>query len=109
MSDNPLEIVSQITEFNDLHEFLQDEDVDRALHLVLKILFEKGSIPATQAPRLIVELQALATKFAIMATYYQTVGRAGNNESHKKNIMFTMKESLTKIADSIKYIAKEVS
>lgn len=107
MSENPLELVSQVTEFNDLHEFMEDEDVDRALYLVVKLLVNKGSVSPALAPKLIVELQALSTKFAILATYYQSIGKAGTKEAHKKNVLFTLKDSLTKLADSLKYIARE--
>lgn len=106
LSENSLELVSTITELNDIHEFMNDDDVDRAMHLVVKLLVEAGSIPSHQAPRLIVELQALATKFAILATYYATIGKAGTEENHKKNLFFTLKDSLTKLSDSIKYVAR---
>lgn len=106
MSDNSLELISTITEFNDVHEFMTDEQVDRAMHLVIKLLMEKGSIPATQAPKLIVELQALATKFAVLATFYATIGKGGTAENHKKNVYFTLKDALTKLVDALKYAAK---
>lgn len=106
LSENPLELVSSITQFNDIHEFMDDEDLDRALHLVVKLLMEKGSVPSAQAPKLIVELQALATKFAMLATYYATIGKGGTDENHKKNVYFTMKDSITKLVDSLKYTAK---
>jgi hypothetical protein len=106
LSDNPLELVSTVTQFNDIHEFMSDEEVDRAMHLVVKLLMEKGSIPAAQAPKLIVELQALATKFAVLATYYATIGKGGTDENHKKNVYFTLKDSLSKLTDALKYAAK---
>jgi|ERR1044072_541454 hypothetical protein len=106
LSENPLELVSTITQFNDIHEFMTDEEVDRAMHLVVKLLMERGSIPSAQAPKLIVELQALATKFAVLATYYATIGKAGTEENHKKNVYFTLKDSITKLVDALKYTAK---
>jgi hypothetical protein len=106
MSENPLELVSQITEFNDLHEFMTDEEVDRALHLVVKLLMNKGTVSPALAPKLIVELQALSTKFAILGTYYQSIGKKGTVEAHKKNVYYTLKDSLSKLVDSLKYVAK---
>ena len=106
MSDNSLELVSQITELNDLHEFMQDDDVDRALHLVVKLLMSKGVLTPALAPKLIVELQALATMFAIKATFYQSIGKAGTREAHMKNVYFTLKDAITKLVDSLKYVAK---
>jgi hypothetical protein len=104
--DNALELVSQITELNDLHDFMEDDDVDRALHLVVKLLMNKGATPAN-APKLIVELQALATLFAIKATFYQSIGKAGSKEAHMKNVYFTLKDSISKLVDALKYSAKE--
>ena len=106
LSDNPLELVSEITQMNDIHDFMNDEDVDRAMHLVIKLTMEKGKVPPEKAPSIIVELQALATKFAILATYYATIGKAGSPESHKKNLYFTLKDSLSKLSDALKYAAR---
>ena len=105
--DNPLELVSQITEINDIHEFMNDNDVDRAMHLVVKLLMNKGAFTnPTTVPRLIVELQALATMFAIKATYYQSIGKAGQKEAHMKNVYFTLKDAIGKLVDALKYVAK---
>lgn len=106
MSDNPLELLSQISEFNTIHEFMEDDEVDRCLHLVVKLLVNKGSVTPQLAPKLIVELQTLATKFAILGTYYQSIGKGGTKETHKKNVYYTLKDAITKLVDALKYTAK---
>jgi hypothetical protein len=105
--ENPLELISQITEFNDLHEFMNDEQMDRALHLVIKLIM-KPDIPVSHATRLIVELQAMSAKFAVLAAYYATIAkdRAGTANNHKKNIYYSTKEAIDKLVDSLKYTAK---
>ena len=35
---NTLQLISDITEFNDLHEYMQDEHLDKALSIVVKLL-----------------------------------------------------------------------
>ncbi len=35
---NTLELISSITEFNDLHEYMGDDQLDRALAIVVKLL-----------------------------------------------------------------------
>jgi hypothetical protein len=85
---------------------MQDEQLDRALHLVVKILFEKGRIPLDKAPAIIAELQALSAVFALKATYYATIGKSGSEETKKKNIYFTAKESIGKLCDAMKYLSK---
>lgn len=106
MSENAMELVSTVTEFNDLHEFMEDEQLDRAMHLVVKLYNEKGRLTPATAAALIVELQALSTKFALMATYYMTIGKKGTEEAHKKNVYMTLKDSISKLVDSLKYVSK---
>lgn len=106
MPDTTMELVSTVTEFNDLHEFMEDEQLDRALHLVVKLYMEKGRMNPAQAAAVIVELQALATKFALLGTYYMTIGKKGAEETHKKNVYMTLKDSITKLVDSLKYVSK---
>jgi hypothetical protein len=107
MSDSTLELINQITEFNDIHEFMQDKDLDEALAIIVKILM-KPDIPATQAPVLISKLQAMSAKFGVMATWYTTVqkGPAGSSNNIKKNVYYTMKDSLDKLVDALKYVAR---
>ena len=57
---NTLELISDITEFNDLHEFMKDEHLDRALAIVVKLLMNPD-VPSAKAPHLIMELQAMST------------------------------------------------
>ena len=102
----PTEVISMVYELKEINEFLDDDNVERALDLLINIMYAKGSVPYEKVPNAIVELQALATKFAISATYYQTVGRDGTNESHKKNIYYTLKDAFTKLADNLKYLVK---
>jgi len=104
-----LETISDITEFNEIHEFLQDDDLDKALEQVIKLI-AKPDVPTGIAPKLIVQLQALATKFSILATAYATLykDRAGTPNNMKKNIYYTMADSLTKLADALKYSARGV-
>lgn len=102
-----LELISQITELNDLHEFMQDGALDRAMDIVIKLI-AKPDVPVSYATRLIVELQAMSTKFAMLAAYYATIAkdRAGTENNHKKNIYYSTKEAIDKLVDSLKYAAK---
>ena len=103
----PLELISEITEFNDLHEFMTDEDLDTAMYKVIYII-SKPDVPVAHATRLIVQLQALSAKFAMLAAYYATIAkdRAGTTNNHKKNIYYSTKEAIDKLVDSLKYAAK---
>lgn len=105
--ESTLEYLSQITEFNDLHEFMQDNELDETLALVVKIMM-KPDIPQVQAIALINKLQAMSAKFGILATYYTTVakGPSGSINNTKKNVYYTMKESTDKMVDALKYVAR---
>lgn len=104
---NTLELISDITEFNDLHEFMKDDQLDKALAIVVKLLM-KPDVPTAKAPQLIVELQALSTKFAILASVYSTIAKdkAGTENNNKKNIYYSVKESIDKLVDALKFVVR---
>jgi hypothetical protein len=61
-----------------------------------------------QAVALIGKLQAMSAKFAVLATYYTTIakGPSGSVNNTKKNVYYTMKDSIDKMVDALKYVAK---
>jgi hypothetical protein len=105
--ENPLETVSILTQFNDLTDFMQDDQLDRALELAIKCMAHPD-IAASKAPRLIVELQAISFKFAVKAVEYATIkkDRAGTDNNHRKNVYYSVKEALDRLVDSLKYAAR---
>lgn len=106
LPNSQMELISMISEFNELHEYMNDEQMDRALELVVKFIVRAGEIQPKDVPPVIVELQALATKFAILSSYYGNMGKGGAREVHIKNMAYTMNSALTKLADSLKYLTK---
>jgi hypothetical protein len=106
-SKNTLELISDITEFNDLHDFMQDEHLDRALAIVVKLLMSPD-VPSAKAPVLILELQAMSTKFAVLASVYSTIAKdkAGTENNNKKNVYYSVKESIDKLVDALKIVVR---
>ena len=104
---NTLELISNITEFNDLHEFMKDEHLDKALSIVVKLLMNPD-VPSAKAPMLIMELQAMSTKFAVMSSVYSTIAKdkAGTPNNNKKNVYYSVKESIDKLVDALKYVVR---
>ena len=98
----PLELISTITEFNDLHEFMKDEHLDKTLAIVVKLLMNPD-VPATKAPELIITLQALSTKFAIQARYYTSFEK-GTEASKKKNLYYTVNSAIDKLVDALFFL-----
>ncbi|CAB5221830.1 hypothetical protein UFOVP359_90 [uncultured Caudovirales phage] len=105
--ETTLDYINQITEFNDVHEFMNDADLDEALALIVKIMM-KPDIPSSQAVVLISKLQAMSAKFGVLATWYTTVekGPSGSVNNTKKHVYYTMKDSIDKLVDSLKYVAR---
>lgn len=103
-NETPLEIVSNISEFNDIREFMNDKDLDEALDLIVKLIM-KPDVPAAKAPELIVRLQALSAKFALLSRYYTTFEKGGD-ASKKKNLYYTVTDAIDKLVDAVKYMAR---
>lgn len=104
---NPLEFISDITEFNDLHDYMKDEQLDRAMSVIIKLL-ANPDIPAAKAPTLIIELQAISAKFGMLSSYYSTIAKdkAGTVNNNKKNVYYSIKESVDKLVDALKYVVR---
>lgn len=105
----PVLDISNIIEMNDLHEFLQDEQLDRAMELALKFL-HKPDVPAVKVRALIVELQAISLTLSVKASVYSTIkrDRAGTENNNKKNIYYSMRESVDNLVSALKYCAKDI-
>ncbi len=98
---NVIEAVSEITEFNELSEYMQDPDLDAAMELIIKLI-AKPDVPAAKAPEIITRLQAISAKLSIMARYYTTFEK-GPEASKKKNVYYTTAEAIDKLVAAIKY------
>lgn len=108
MSDKSvLELISDVTEFNDLHDLMKDEQLDRALAIIVKLIMNPD-IPSAKAPMLIIELQAISAKLSVLAAYYTTIARdkTGTLNNHKKNIYYSAKEAIDRLVDALKYAAR---
>lgn len=99
------ELVNDITEFNDLKQQLQDHDVDQAMEIVVKLV-TKPNVPPQVAAPLVVQVQALSTKFAFKAKHYMIYNKEGEEAKNKKNTFMTFSAELEKLANALKYLAK---
>ena len=105
MIDKPvIEVINELTEFNDIKEFMNDKDLDYALDLMIKLI-AKPDVPSSKAPDLIVKMQALSAKFSMLARFYTTFEKGGEN-SKKKNVYYTAEEAINKLVDALKYSAR---
>jgi len=97
-----LELVNEVSEFSDISEMMEDEELTNALSLIVKLMMNPD-IPSQKAVVLIVQLEAYAAKFAMLASYYTNVKK---DNRAKKNLYFSAKEATQRLCDSMKYAAK---
>jgi hypothetical protein len=103
-----LEMISAVTEFMEIHLYFKDEDVDEALGTLIKLI-AKPNVPPSVAAPLVVKLQALSTKFALMGKFYMLYDTDETKEakSRKKNTLLTLSNELEKLSNAVKYLVKQ--
>ena len=99
-----IDLISEVTEFNDMKEYMNDPDLDYALDLIIKLI-TKPDVPSSKAPDLIVKMQALSAKFAMLSRFYTTFEKGGEN-AKKKNVYYTAEEAINRLVDALKYSAR---
>jgi hypothetical protein len=100
--DSTVDILNSINQFNEISEFMQDEELTKALVSVAKLI-ANPDIPPAKATLLIVQLQSYATKFAMLASWYSHVKK---DERAKKNIYYSAKETMERLVDALKYTVR---
>ncbi|MEY3311892.1 MAG: hypothetical protein RL348_1235 [Bacteroidota bacterium] len=101
-NETTLELVNEVAEFTEMSELMEDEQLTEALGLVVKLMLNPD-VPPAKAILLIVQLEAFAAKFAMLASYYTNVKK---DNRAKKNLYFSAKEATQRLCDSMKYAAK---
>lgn len=102
MSDNIVDVINEINGFNDISEYMQDEEITKSLVMVAKLI-ANPDIPPAKAAQLIVQLQSYSAKFAMLASWYTNVKK---DERQKKNIYYSAKEALDRLCDALKYTTR---
>lgn len=101
-----LEMISEVTEFNELHLYFKDNDVDEAMGAIIRLIARPDATRA--AAPLVVKLQALSSKFALMGKYYMLYDTDETKEAktRKKNTLLTLSAELEKLSNAVKYLVK---
>jgi hypothetical protein len=107
MSENILELISKVDEFVGMSELFSDSDLDFALSMICKII-TKPDIPASAAVTTIVQLEAIAAKLHVQASYLKNVEKPKPNtvEYHKKNLYLSVCDALRNLTAALKYTVK---
>jgi streptomycin 6-kinase len=97
-----IELVNEVAEFSDISELMNDDQLTDALAIIVKLMMSPD-VPAQKAVGLIVQLEAYAAKFKMLASYYTNVKK---DERAKKNLYYSANEAVQRLVDSLKYSAK---
>lgn len=103
-----LEYLSEVQDLVDLHEFMEDDELAKAMNLALNVI-AKPNVPTSEARNALAMMQGYSLRFRMQAaTYtYVHVGKTGTVENVKKNVYFAAAEQCHEMAQTLKYLAKE--
>ena len=97
-----LELINEVAEFSDISELMDDDQLTDALGIIVKLMMNPD-VPPQKAVNLIVQLEAYAAKFKMLASYYTNVKK---DDRAKKNLYYSANEAVQRLVDSLKYSAK---
>jgi hypothetical protein len=97
-----IDLVNEVAEFAEISELMNDEQLTDALGIIVKLMMSPD-IPAQKAVGLIVQLEAYAAKFKMLASYYTNVKK---DDRARKNLYYSANEAVQRLVDSLKYSAK---
>lgn len=114
VGDNPLVIISELRKtmsdaktnwIDELSQFIEDDDVDKVMELVLKII--DGEIPETSKISFIcVRLEAYALKFRTRYSAYMSYKKGTTEANMKKNHYKEIYTGLDRLVDALKYMSR---
>lgn len=99
---NTIDLLNSVNDFNSISEYMNDEELTNALVIIAKLV-ANPDVPPAKAAVLIVQIQAYAAKFAMLASWYANVKK---DDRAKKNVYYSAREALEKLADALKYSAR---
>lgn len=101
-----LELVSTVSELNDASQFLSDEDIDLALATIIRLIAKPNLPPQVAAP-LVVQTQALSSKFAMQAKNIILFGDTREDTKKRKNVFFNVSAELEKLSQALKFLVRQ--
>lgn len=102
--------VSEIQDFVDLHNVVEDEELQNAIDIALRMIANPNVSHAT-ARKAMLQMQGYAFKFKMQGLVYMQIhkGAAATKENIKKNAYFYASEQCHELAQTLKYLARENS
>ena len=106
VSDNPVVIADQLWVWNEeASEFMKDDDFEKVLELVVKIL--AGDIPEpAKIAAICVRLEAYAIKFRMGYSAYMSYKKGTPEANMRKNHYKELYTGIDRLVDALKYLVK---
>lgn len=90
---------------DDLSQFIEDEDVDKVIQLVLKII--DGEIPdANKIAVVCARLEAYNVKFRTQFSAYMSYKKGTTEANQKKNHYKELYTGIDRLVDALKYLMR---
>lgn len=96
------ETLNSVAEFAEVSGYMNDPEFTKALEMIVKIM-ATPDIPPYKARVLVVQLEAYAAKFAMLASYHAFIDKSDRS---KKNMYYTGRDAMQRLVDSLKYVVR---
>jgi len=103
--DEIADIISVSEEFVKLSENIEDENLDKAMMYIAKLI-EDPTLDPLSAQWAIVHLESLAASFGLKSVHYKTYGKKGQEERYRKDVYYTARDAVRHLVDALKYVIR---
>jgi hypothetical protein len=94
--------LESIKELKDLNEYIDDQDLEDALNILLKLI-SKPDLPHQVLAPTIVQLQAISGKLKVMASVETHLYK---KDRARKNLLYTICDVIDSNVQALKYLSK---
>jgi hypothetical protein len=94
--------LESIKELKDLNDYLNDQDLEDALNILLKLI-SKPDLPHQVLGPTIVQLQAISGKLKVMASVETHLYK---KDRARKNLLYTVSDVIDNNVQALKYLTK---
>lgn len=98
------DLIVKVDEINTVSEFLNDDDINEALALIV-YLIGNPKIPPRTAGEYIVKLTSIYAKCKLQIRVYMSLDKSAENNV-KKNVLMTLSDVILELVQALKIVAK---
>lgn len=97
--ESTADLLNSVSHFNEISDYMQDEELTKALVIVAKLI-ANPDVPPAKVAVTITQLQAYSAKFGMLASWYSHVKK---EDRARKNLYYSARETIDKLVDALKY------